>query len=47
MVSTLAWNARDVGWIPTLGTIFSIFLTPMTPVAGTVAYAIWLLNLPC
>ena len=27
MVSTLAWNARDVGSI--LGTVFPIFITPM------------------
>ena len=30
MVSTLTWNARDVGLIPALGAIFSIFITPMT-----------------
>ena len=31
MVSTLGWNARDVGSIPTLVTIFPIiFSTPMT-----------------
>ena len=28
--STLAWNARDAGLIPTLGTIFPILITPMT-----------------
>ena len=28
MVSTLGWNARDVGSIPALGTIFHIFITP-------------------
>ena len=28
--STLARNARDVGSIPALGTIFPIFITPMT-----------------
>ena len=28
MVSTLARNARDVGSIPALGTIFTIFITP-------------------
>ena len=28
--STLAQNARDVCSIPTLGTIFPIFITPMT-----------------
>ena len=30
IVSTLAWNGRDVGSIPTLGAIFSIFITPTT-----------------
>ena len=30
MVSTLAQNARGVGSIPALGTIFPIFNTPMT-----------------
>ena len=30
MVSTLAWNLRDVGSIPTLGVIFPIFITPTT-----------------
>ena len=30
MVSTPTWNARDVGLIPALGTIFTIFITPMT-----------------
>ena len=30
IVSTLARNARDVGSIPALGTIFPIFITPMT-----------------
>ena len=30
MVSTLAWNGRDVGSIPALGTIFPIFITPTT-----------------
>ena len=29
MVSTLAWNARDVGLVPALGTIFPIFITAM------------------
>ena len=28
--STLAWNARDVGSIPALSTIFPIFITPTT-----------------
>ena len=48
MVSTLALNARDVCSIPTLGTIFPIFVTPTTLVAVTrVLYklcAVWLLN---
>ena len=26
--STLAWNARDVGSIPPLGTVFPIFIPP-------------------
>ena len=30
MVSTLAWIARDVGSIPTLGTILPIFITLTT-----------------
>ena len=30
MVSTLAWNARGVGSVPTLGAIFPNFLTPTT-----------------
>ena len=30
MVSTLAQNARDVGSVPALGTIFPIFIKPMT-----------------
>ena len=30
MVSILAWNARDMGAIPSLGTIFTIFITPTT-----------------
>ena len=30
MVSTLVWNARDVGSIPTLGTIFPLFIALMT-----------------
>ena len=28
--STPAWNARDAGSVPTLGTIFPIFITPTT-----------------
>ena len=28
MVSTLAWDARDIGSIPALGAIFHIFITP-------------------
>ena len=35
MVSTLARNARDVGSIHSLGTMFLIFITPTTLVAGT------------
>ena len=30
MVNIPAWNARDVGSIPSLGTIFPIFITPTT-----------------
>ena len=30
MVRSLARNARDVGSIPTVGTIILIFITPMT-----------------
>ena len=30
MVSTLAQNARDLGLIPAVGTLFSIFITPKT-----------------
>ena len=29
-VKTLAWNAKDMGSIPTLGTTFPIFITPTT-----------------
>ena len=51
MVSTLAWNARDVGSIPALGTEFGSFITPTTLVAVTMILyklsAVWLLNLPC
>ena len=51
MVSILAQHARDVGSIPALGTIFPIFITPMTLLAVTMIlcklYTIWLLNLPC
>ena len=35
MVSTLAQNARDVGSIPGLCAIFTIFITPTTLVAVT------------
>ena len=49
--STLAWNARDLGSSPTLGTVFPIFIKPMTLVAVTMILyklqALWLLNLPC
>ena len=51
MVSTLAWNATDVGLIPALGTISPIFITPMILVAVTSILSklrtVWLLNLPC
>ena len=51
MVSTLAWNDRGVRSIPALGTIFPIFITPMTLVAVTMIlyklYTVWLLSLPC
>ena len=33
MVTILVWNACDVGSIPTLRKIFSIFITPTTPVS--------------
>ena len=33
--STLAQNARDMGLSPTLGTVFPIFITPMTLVTVT------------
>ena len=50
MVSTLTRNARDVGSIPTLGTIFLIFITPTTPVDWTMILyklgVVWFLNLP-
>ena len=45
------WLARDAGLIPTLGTIFHIFITPMTMVVMTITLCklciAWLLNLPC
>ena len=51
MVSTLAQNARKVGSIPTLGTIFPIFITHYDTgaVINTLNQlrAVWLLNLPC
>ena len=51
LVSTLAQNGRDVGSIPTLDTIFPIFIKPMTRVVLImIPYklcAVWLLNLPC
>ena len=43
-------DARDVGLSPTLGTVFPIFITPMTLVAMTMILyklLVWLLNLPC
>ena len=50
MVSTLAWNARDVGSIPAIDIIFPIFITPTTPVSITGILSklctVWLLNLP-
>ena len=50
VMSTLARNAIDVGSIPTLGAIFTIFITPMTLIAVTVIlfqlHTVWLLNLP-
>ena len=36
LVSTLAWNARDVGLIPALGAIFPIFITLTTLVVVTI-----------
>ena len=49
--STLAWNARDVGSIPGLGTLFPIFITHTILLAMTMVlyklHAVWLLNLPC
>ena len=51
MVSILTWNARDVGSIPALCTIFPVFITPTTLVAVTMnlykLHAVWFLNLPC
>ena len=48
---TLVRNVRDVDLIPTLGTIFPIFVTPMTLVAMTLIlymlHAAWLLKLLC
>ena len=41
MVSTLAWNARDVGLIPILGSIFPIFIIPTTLVAITTSYVLY------
>ena len=35
MVSTLAWNTRNVGSSSALGTIFLIFITPTTLVSVT------------
>ena len=47
----MAQNARDVALIPTLGTMFLIFLTPITLVAMTMIMyklcAVCFLNLPC
>ena len=51
LVSTLARNVRDVGSIPVLSAIFSIFVTPTTLVAVTrILYmlcVVCVLNLPC
>ena len=51
MVSTLPRNARDVGFIPFLDTIFPIFITPMRLIAVIrILYKLCaelLLNLPC
>ena len=50
--STLICNARDVGSIPALGTVFSIFhfhLTHDTGAMNRILYklcTVWLLNLP-
>ena len=38
--STLAWNARDVGLSPVLGTIFPIFITPTTVVPMTMILSV-------
>ena len=49
--STMARNTRDVGLSPALGTIFPIFITPMTLVAVTMMLynllSVWLWSLPC
>ena len=49
--STLARNARDVGFSPTLGKVFPILITPTTLVAMTMILhklrVVWLFNLPC
>ena len=49
--STLAWNAKDMGSSPALGTVFPIFIKPMILVAMTMILykvcAVWLLNLLC
>ena len=50
IISTLVQNVRDTGLILVLGTIFPIFITPITLVAMTMMLyklcAVWLLNLP-
>ena len=38
VVNTLAGNTRAVGLIPPLGTIFLIFITPMTIYSAEKAY---------
>ena len=51
IVNILSWNARNVGSIPALGTIFPISMTPTTLVAAIMIlyklYAAWLLNILC
>ena len=48
MVSTLAWNGRNVGMIAALSTMFPIFIAPMKLVAvSMILYklcVVWLLN---
>ena len=50
--STLAWNVRDVGSSPALGTVFTSFILPrhwdhdQDHVQAMRLYHVWLLNLP-